>query len=345
MSSAYKKALEKKKTSESVFDREVSESSSSEEERVDSEDSAVEDVKDKLTAKAKEALKKTVKEVEENENELRAFRDQDPASKEWKNRQRTLVLCARGVNSRFRHLMNDIIDIMPHSKKENKIERKIAKDYINDLCFQRSCNNCIYLEARKKTDFFMWVMKSPEGPSIKFAVQNINTLDELKLTGNSLKYSRPLLSFDSSFNAEPHLQLMKEMLHQAFNTPKNHPKSKPFIDHVLSFNYYDNKVWFRVYQVVNQYEEKFTEKDDIEKLTLIEIGPRFSLQPIKIFDGTMGGEALWQNAAYITPGKLRSRKFDQFVRRRDQKVDRKDYKEKTLRKGVDPDAYLQDAFK
>ena len=80
------------------------------------------------------------------------------------------MLCARGVNSRFRHLMNDLIDMLPHSKKESKIERKIAKDYINDLCYQRSCNNCIFLEARKQTDFFMWVMKSPEGPSIKFAV-------------------------------------------------------------------------------------------------------------------------------------------------------------------------------
>ena len=229
---------------------------------------------------------------------------------------------------------------MPHAKKENKIERKIAKDYINELCFQRSCNNCIYLEARKQTDFFLWVMKSPEGPSIKFAVQNIHTLDELKLTGNCLKFSRPLLSFDSSFNAEPHLQLMKEMLHQAFNTPKNHPKSKPFIDHVLSFNYYDDRVWFRVYQVVNQHEEKFTEVDDIEKLTLIEIGPRFCLQPIKIFGGTLGGEALWQNDKYITPGKLRSKKYDAFVRRRDQKGERKEYRDNTLKKGVDPDAYL-----
>ena len=224
---------------------------------------------------------------------MRAFKDPEANSREWKNRQRTLILCARGVNSRFRHLMNDLMDLMPHCKKENKIDRKVAKDYINDLCFQRSCNNCVFLEARKKKDFFLWVMKSPVGPSIKFSVQNIHTSDELKLTGNCLKFSRPLISFDKSFNNEPHLVLMKEMLHQAFNTPKNHPKSKPFIDHVISFNYYDNRVWFRVYQVVNQHEEKFTEKDDVEKLTLIEIGPRFCLQPIKIFDGTMSGDSLW----------------------------------------------------
>jgi ribosome biogenesis protein BRX1 len=225
---------------------------------------------------------------------LNVFKDADANSKEWKNRQRTLVLCARGVNSRFRHLMNDVIDLMPHAKKENKIERAIAKDSINDLCFQRSCNNCVYFESRKQKDHFLWVMKSPEGPSIKFAVQNIHTMDELKLSGNCLKFSRPLLSFDSSFNEGPaHLQLIKEMLNHAFNTPKNHPKSKPFIDHVISFLWYDNRVWFRCYQVVNQHEEKFTEADDIEKLMLIEIGPRFCLQPIKIFDGVLGGDALW----------------------------------------------------
>lgn len=100
------------------------------------------------------------------------------------------------------------------------------------------------------------------------------------------------------------------MLTHAFNTPKNHPKSKPFIDHVLSFSYFDGRIWFRNYQVVNQHEEKFTAADDIEKLMLIEIGPRFCLMPIKIFDGTMGGEALWQNEKYITPSKLRSRKYD-----------------------------------
>jgi len=142
MSTAFKRALEKKKTSEvSLFDKE--------EEQVEAP-----------TAQAEA----------DPEEELRAFKDADAGDKEWKNRQRTLVLCARGVNSRFRHLMSDLMDLLPHCKKENKIERKIAKDSLNDLCFQRSCNNCIFLEARKKRDFFLWLLKSPEGPSIKFSV-------------------------------------------------------------------------------------------------------------------------------------------------------------------------------
>lgn len=178
---------------------------------------------------------------------MRAFKDQDASSKEWKNRQRTLFLCARGVNARYRHLMSDIQDLIPHSKKEAKVEKKIAKDSIDELCFERSCNNCVYFETRKQKDFYLWLMKSPEGPSVKFAVQNIHTTDELKLTGNCLKFSRPLVSFDKSFDELPHLALIKEMLTNTFSTPKNHPKSKPFIDHVLSFNYHDGRIWFRNY--------------------------------------------------------------------------------------------------
>lgn len=130
------------------------------------------------------------------------------------------------------------------------------------------------------------------------------------------------------------------MLLHAFNTPKNHPKSKPFIDHVISFAWHDDRVWFRHYQIVNQHEEKFTAEDDIEKLMLIEIGPRFCLQPIKAFDGTMGGEALWQNPTYITPSKFRSKKFEQFVKRRNQKEDRKQYRKEVTKGGHGPDAYL-----
>jgi len=182
---------------------------------------------------------------------------------------------------------------MPNTKKESKIDRKKAKETISDLCFDLSCNNLLFFEQHKHKDLFMWLCKSPNGPSAKFLVSNIHTTEELKLTGNCLKFSRPLLSFDGAFEQSAHLRLTKEMLVSVFNTPKNHPKSKPFIDHVLSFKVHDGRIWFRAFQIMNQHEEKFTEKDDIEKLVLIEIGPRMTLQPIKMFDDTLGGEALW----------------------------------------------------
>lgn len=126
------------------------------------------------------------------------------------------------------------------------------------MCYERSCNNFVYFESRnhKVSDMFMWISKSPSGPAFKFMVENIHTHDELKLTGNCLKYSRPFISFDGHFDdpKKPWLSLCKELLSQTFNTPKNHPKSKPFIDHVISFTYFEDKIYFRNYQVLNQNE-------------------------------------------------------------------------------------------
>jgi ribosome biogenesis protein BRX1 len=69
------------------------------------------------------------------------------------------------------------------------------------------------------------------------------------MLGNCLMGSRPLLIFDSNFDTQPHLLLLKEMLSQALGTPKGHPASKPFFDHALSFFWLDNRIWFRNYQV------------------------------------------------------------------------------------------------
>jgi len=51
-----------------------------------------------------------------------------------------------------------------------------------------------------------------------------------------------------AFDEQPHLQLLKEMLTQAFATPRRHHKSKPFCDHVLAFSVADSRIWLRNYQ-------------------------------------------------------------------------------------------------
>jgi ribosome biogenesis protein BRX1 len=43
----------------------------------------------------------------------------------------------------------------------------------------------------------------------------------------------------------------------------------------------------------------------LEELDLVEIGPRFSLSPIKIFDGFMGGEVIYSNKFYVPPRQLK----------------------------------------
>jgi ribosome biogenesis protein BRX1 len=37
----------------------------------------------------------------------------------------------------------------------------------------------------------------------------------------------------------------------------------------------------------------------------MEIGPRFVLNPIRMFAGSFGGPTLWQNVSYISPNEAR----------------------------------------
>eukprot|EP00128_Syssomonas_multiformis_P014387 Colp12_sorted_trinity150504_noHs@18505 len=254
-----------------------------------------------------EEVEKVVDRIEEKfeEEEIdpvakkRAQLKKQSTTGKWSNKQRVLVFCARGVNFRTRHLMTDVRTLMPHSKKDVKLDRKDKLFVVNEVCEMKNCNNTVFFEMRRKSDLFMWLAKTPDGPSVKFLVENVHTMDELRLTGNHLKGSRPLLSFDSTFEEQPHLQLLKEMLIQIYGTPNYHPKSKPFVDHVLNFSWADNRVWFRNYQIVD------TEVDKEMTTTLNEVGPRFVLNPIRIFAGSFCGATLWENPFYVSPNEFR----------------------------------------
>eukprot|EP00795_Rhopilema_esculentum_P004405 gene4405-20631_t len=172
--------------------------------------------------------------------------------KKWTNKQRVLVFCQRGIDHRARHLMLDLRTLLPHSRADNKLDRKDELPVINEIAEMKNCNKCIFFHMKRKEDLYLWMSCTPHGPSVKFLVENIHTMDELKLTGNCLKGSRPLLSFEKAFEETSHNKLLKEMLTQIFGTPNLHPKSKPFFDHVFNFSIVDNRIWFRHYQIVNQ---------------------------------------------------------------------------------------------
>ncbi|XP_065099633.1 ribosome biogenesis protein BRX1 homolog [Paramisgurnus dabryanus] len=211
----------------------------------------------------------------------------------WKNKERVLVFSSRGINFRTRHLMQDLKTMMPHSKADTKMDRKDKLFVVNEVCEIKNCNKCIFFEAKKKQDLYMWISNVPHGPSAKFLVQNVHTLAELKMTGNCLKGSRPLLSFDPRFDKEPHYALLKELFTQTFSTPQYHPRSQPFVDHVFTFTIADNRIWFRNYQIIE------------EDAALVEIGPRFVLNPIKIFQGSFGGPTLYENPHFQSPNMHR----------------------------------------
>ncbi|GBM63310.1 Ribosome biogenesis protein BRX1 [Araneus ventricosus] len=229
----------------------------------------------------------------------------------WINKQRVLIFASRGISFRDRHLMTNLRTLMPHSKPDSKMDKKCSLLMINEICEMKNCNQCIYFENKKHKDLYMWISKVPNGPSAKFLIENVHTMEELKLTGNCLKASRPILSFDDTFESEPHLMLLKEVLIQVFGTPNHHPKSQPFFDHVFSFKFLDNRIWFRNYQI----------EDD--GVSLVEIGPRFTMNLIKIFDGSFCGSVLYTNTNYVTPSMHRRNLKVEAVNRYKNKFDAK----------------------
>lgn len=226
----------------------------------------------------------------------------------FRNKEKVLITSSRRINYRYRHLMLNLVSLLPHCKKDSKVESKATKGAtLNELVELRSCSSCLFFECRKHKDLYLWMTKSPSGPSIKFLVNAVHTMEELKLTGNHLNGSRPLLSFTTNFDKDAHWKLIKEMITQIFGTPKDHRKQKPYYDHVFVFSIVDGHIWFRNYQISCPHTgaDKI-DRGGLEKMTLIEVGPRFCLNPIKIFGGSFGGPTLYENPLYISPNQIRA---------------------------------------
>ncbi|KAJ9697067.1 hypothetical protein PVL29_009018 [Vitis rotundifolia] len=226
----------------------------------------------------------------------------------FRNKEKVLVTCSRRISYRYRHLMLSIVSLLPHAKKDNKVESKESKgSTLNELVELKNCSSCLFFECRKQKDLYLWMAKCPNGPSVKFMVDAVHTMEELKLTGNHLKGSRPLLTFSTNFDKDPHWKLLKEMITQIFGTPKEHRKAKPYHDHVFAFSLADDHIWFRNYQIsVPHNESDKVDRGGLDKITLVEVGPRFCLNPIKIFGGSFGGPTLYENPFYISPNEIRA---------------------------------------
>ena len=193
-----------------------------------------------------------------------------------KLRQKVLILSSRGVTYRHRHLLNDLYLLLPHSRKESKLDTKTKLYQLNELAELYSCNNVMFFEARKGKDLYIWISKAPNGPTVKMHLQNcmldlyssslcsktdippVHTTSELHFPGNCLRGSRPILSFSSNFSTEPHLQIVKELFTHIFGVPKTSRKIKPFVDHVMGFTFADGKIWIRCFEIK---EEEISKTD------------------------------------------------------------------------------------
>lgn len=94
------------------------------------------------------------------------------------------------------------------------MDKKQDLSLICEMAELGHCSKVVYFENRKRKDLYMWLANVPRGPSAKFLVRNVHTMAELRMTGNCLKGSRPLLSFDETFDSSPQMQLVRELLTQ-----------------------------------------------------------------------------------------------------------------------------------
>jgi ribosome biogenesis protein BRX1 len=274
----------------------------------------------------------------------------------YRNKQRCLVLCLRGSTARYRHLLEDLRTLIPHHKKESKLDagKNGVGRAVNDIAQIKSCNSVLFLECRKHQDAYLWLGRVGEnaGPSARFHLTNVHTMDELRLTGNCMKGSRPILTFDESFGRVGHLKLLKELFVDVFGTPRGHPSSKPFVDRIMGFYYVDNKIWVRNYQIIEKQPENAMEAHRAKKesgqeesTSLVEIGPRFVLDPIRIFRGSFGGQTLYQNPNFVSPNEIRAR---QYKRKGNTYVDRKQSEKRRKTRQAElvlPEDPLDDVFR
>ena len=166
-------------------------------------------------------------------------------------------------------------------------------------------------------------------------------MEELHFTGNCLKGSRPILSFDAAFDKQPHLRVIKELFLHIFSVPKGARKVKPFIDHVLGFTIADGKIWIRCYQINETEPGKLKPPVDEEmgidqapkkgkpretNVSLVEIGPRFVLTPIVILESSFGGPVIYENKEFVSPNQIRAdlklAKAGRYNRRSEQGLER-----------------------
>ena len=172
-------------------------------------------------------------------------------------------------------------------------------------------------------------------------------MSELHFPGNCLKGSRPILSFDSAFDSQPYLTVIKEILTHNFGVPQSSRKIKPFIDHVMGFTFADGKIWIRCFEIsesklsrgesnkedgTNGKERpspapKHASGHEDTKIKLVEIGPRFVLTPIVILESSFGGPVIYENKEFISPNQIRTElrlsKAGRHNRRTDQQVERR----------------------
>jgi ribosome biogenesis protein BRX1 len=212
-----------------------------------------------------------------------------------------IVLVQRGITPRQRHLVRDLGTLLPRVAFGEKLPRRATLEAVQDACFLTEGGmRALFLPAHFEDNMWMWLVRLPHGPSVRFQAINLHTIAELNFEHELRRVRHPcLVSFDRAFDAEPHLRLIREMLRAAFSAaaptgaaasptepePPAALAARGFRT-VMSFSYADARVWLRAYDVV-------PDEVNCESDALRERGPRLVLTPQRVLSAVLDGAVLW----------------------------------------------------
>jgi len=209
---------------------------------------------------------------------------------------KVMSLMGRGIIAVHSDLKDDFERLMPHAKREAKYDCSQPTSGMMELARMRGCDTIAFWETKHHRDLILWVSRYPHGPTIKFHVYGIKTSSQAGFPGNFRRYTRPVLSFSSSFDdrRRPEVRIFKECLKQLLGTPHLHHKSAPFIDHVIQLTKLGpaDQIHMRTYEITGE---------NVDDMELQESGPSLTLIPLVVLRGCMCGDVLWTNGEYMGP--------------------------------------------
>merc|ERR1719473_2247211 len=56
------------------------------------------------------------------------------------NKRKVMLVSSRGITHRLRHLMADLLKLLPHSKKDAKFDMKDGLRALNEVAYMKSCD-------------------------------------------------------------------------------------------------------------------------------------------------------------------------------------------------------------
>lgn len=209
----------------------------------------------------------------------------------------TLILGTRGVRAHHRHLMRDLLRLMPHGRSAGKISAEGGLQEAVQLSEEANCQSALLLDARDPRQLYLWAAGCPSGPSAMFRVLNVHTVAELKFGARRVAGVRSLLAFDRAFEASAERRVLKALLCRTLGVPRKAVKrvraredgDAPLVErikHTLCFSWLDDRIWLRVYRIG---------RNKAGSMDVEEIGPRLVLQPIRIIASGFEGAVLHSN--------------------------------------------------